>query len=157
MALIKWRKDSNRELFRNLLDIQKDMDGLFNLSLFGDVARDVGIFKNAFVPALDVYEDKENFVVTADLPGLRQDEIEAQVIDDILTIKAKRQQETEKKQKNYYRLERTQGSFSRSIALPKYVDVSKAKATYKDGVLELVVPKSEEARKKQIKIGMLRR
>ncbi|MBL7197654.1 MAG: Hsp20/alpha crystallin family protein [Candidatus Omnitrophica bacterium] len=152
MALIKWRKDIRYEPFFGLLNFQKDMDRLFNLSLFDDVAKNAGIFKNAFTPGLDLYEDKDNLVVKADLPGLKQEEIEVDVVDDILTIKGEKKQDVEKKEKNYYRFERAYGSFSRSIALPKYVDATKTKASYKDGVLELVIPKTEEAKKRKVKI-----
>lgn len=154
MFPIKLRKASSSEPLCGLLDIQKEIDELFNLSLFGDVNQDVGIFKDVFAPAIDIYEDKDSFVVKADLPGLKQDEIDVQVTDDILTIKGEKKQEVEKKEKNYYRFERSYGSLSRSVALPKYVDVAKTKATYKDGVLELVMPKTEEAKKKQIKIDI---
>ena len=154
MALIRWRKDNHGEPFHDLLDIQKDFDRLFGLSLFGDIARDIGICSTAFAVALDVYEDKENLIVKADLPGLKQEEIDVKVEDDILTIKGEKRQEAQKKEKDYYRFERAYGSFYRLVALPKYVDASKTKANYKDGVLELVIPKTEEAKKKQLKIDI---
>ena len=154
MALIKWRKGNHYDPFFGLLGIQKDVDRLFGHSLFDDVAKNVGILNNTFAPKLDVYEEKNNLVVKADLPGLKQEEIEVGVDDDILTIKGEKKQAVEKKEKNYYRFERTYGSFSRSIALPKYVDVSKTQASYKNGVLELIIPKTEEAKEKKIEIDI---
>jgi len=154
MALIKWRKGEQYDPLFGLLNIQNDMDRLFSLSLFDDVVKNVGIFKNTFTPELDVYEDKDNLIIKADLPGIKQEKINAEVTDDILTIKGERDQEVEKKDKNCYRFERAYGSFSRSIALPKYVDASKTKATFKDGVLELIIPKTEEAKEKKYKIDI---
>ena len=154
MALIKWRKNNGEDPFYGLLSVQNDLDRLFGLSLFDDVAKKVGIFKNTFSPELDVYEDKDNFIVKADLPGIKQDKVNVEVVDDILTIRGEKKQEVERKNKDCYRFERAYGSFSRSIVLPKYVDAAKAKASFKDGVLELTIPKTEEAKEKRIRIDI---
>lgn len=154
MALIRWRKDNHDDSLLGLFGIQGDIDRLFGLSLFDDVAKRVGIFSNAFFPDLDVYEDKDNLIIKADLPGIKQDKVNVEVADDILTIRGKKNQEVERKDKNCYRFERAYGSFSRSIALPKYVDTSKTKASFKDGVLELIIPKTEEAKENKIKIDI---
>ena len=77
-----------------------------------------------------------------------------EVVDDILTIRGEKKQEVERKDKQCYRFERAYGSFSRSMALPKYVDATKTKASFKDGVLELVIPRTEETKEKKIKIDI---
>ncbi len=154
MSLIKWRKNNSNDPLFGLLSVQSDLDRLFSLSLFDDVAGKVGIFKNTFSPELDVYDDKDNLIIKADLPGIKQDKVNIEVVDDILTIRGEKKQEVERKDKNCYRFERAYGSFSRSIALPKYIDASKTKASFKDGVLELIIPKTEEAKEKRIKIDI---
>ncbi|MFC1708686.1 Hsp20/alpha crystallin family protein [Candidatus Omnitrophota bacterium] len=156
MSLIEWRKDNSNDPLFGLLAVQNDLDRLFGLSFFDNVDKRVGMFKNAFSPDLDVYEDKDNLIIKADLPGIRQEKVNVEVVDDILTIRGEKNQEVERKDKSCYRFERAYGSFSRSITLPKYVDASKAKASFKDGVLDLTIPKTEDAKNRKIKIDINR-
>ena len=95
---------------------------------------------------------KEHLVIKADLPGLKQKDVNVSVDEGVLKIKGEKMNENEVKEKDYYRLERVSGSFERSLALPKNVDTAKIKATFKDGVLELILPKKEESKPKQIKV-----
>jgi HSP20 family protein len=147
MALIRWRP---RDIWNPFSDLQEDINKLFDLS--SDRLRGEGAI--IWSPSLDVYEEKDELVVKADLPGLKQDEIDIAIQGDVLTLKGERKQETEVKEKGYYRCERCYGSFQRSVALPYPVDQGKVKATYKGGVLEVRLPKSEEARQKKIKIDV---
>ncbi len=112
------------------------------------------IFSGQWMPAIDVYDSKDNFVVKADLPGLNKEEIEVSIEDDTLILKGEKKQESETKEQNFYRSERLYGSFFRAIALPATVDPSKVVAEYKDGVLKLTLPKKEDARPKQIKVDV---
>lgn len=100
------------------------------------------------VPAVDLYEDKDEIVVKVELPGMEKDDIDVDLTDDWLTIKGEKKKEEEKKEEDYYCCERFYGSFSRSVDLPKEVQVEKARASFKNDVLEIRLPKTEEARKK---------
>ena len=103
-------------------------------------------------PKVDIFEEGDNFVVKAEIPGMKKEEIEVNLTDDMVTISGEKKKEEKVEKKDYYRLERSFGSFSRSFRLPKDVQADKAKATFKDGVLELKVPKTEEAKKKEKKV-----
>jgi HSP20 family protein len=102
--------------------------------------------------ALDVVEEKEQYVLKADLPGITKEDIKVSIENGILTIEGQRKSETEEKDKQYHRVERSYGRFVRSLNLGAQVDAAKIKANYKDGVLELIVPKSEETKPKTIDI-----
>jgi HSP20 family protein len=99
--------------------------------------------------ALDVYEEKDDVVVKADMPGLKKEEIEVNLSGNTLTITGERKKSEEVKEKSYYRSERSYGMFRRSVELPADVQADKVTASFKDGVLEIRLPKSEEAKKKE--------
>jgi len=103
-------------------------------------------------PALDVFEDKDDVVVKAELPGMDKENIEVNLTDHMLTIKGEKKKEAEVKEENYYRSERSYGSFVRNIELPKAVHADKVKASFKNGILEVRAPKTEEAKSKEIKV-----
>lgn len=105
-------------------------------------------------PKVDIFEEGDNFVVKAEIPGMKKEEIEVNLTDDMVTISGEKKKEEKVEKKDYYRLERSYGSFSRSFRLPKEVQSDKAKATFKDGVLEVKVPKTEEAKKKEKKVSI---
>ena len=103
-------------------------------------------------PAVDFYEEKDDIVVKAELPGIDKNNGEVNLTDHTLTIKGEKKKEEEVKEKNYYRSERSYGSFVRTLELPTDVHADRVKATFKDGVLEVRLPKTEEAKKKEIKV-----
>jgi HSP20 family protein len=103
-------------------------------------------------PSLDVFEEKDEIVVKADLPGMNKDEIEVTVTENVVTIKGEKKKEEEVKEKDYYRRERSYGSFVRSVELPSEVKSDQIKANFKDGVLEVRMPKTEEAKKKSVPV-----
>lgn len=103
-------------------------------------------------PKVDIFEEGDNFVVKAEIPGLKKEEIEVNLTGDMITISGEKKKEEKVERKDYYRVERSYGSFTRSFRLPKEVQTDKAKATFKDGVLEVKVPKTEEAKKKEKKV-----
>jgi HSP20 family protein len=103
-------------------------------------------------PAVDLYEEKDEIVAKADLPGMTKDDIQVNLTDSLLTIKGEKKKEEEVKEKDYYRSERAYGTFTRSLALPTEVNAEKVRATFKNGVLEIHLPKTEEAKKKEIKV-----
>lgn len=103
-------------------------------------------------PAVDLYEEKDEIVAKAELPGMTKDDIQVNITDNLLTIKGEKKKEEEVKEKDYYRSERSYGAFARRVALPTEVNVEKISASFKNGVLEIHLPKSEEAKKKEIKV-----
>ncbi len=105
-----------------------------------------------FSPAVDVHEEDKQYIVKADLPGINKDHLDVSVSDNVLTIRGERKEERQLKTKGSWHSERWYGSFSRSIELPAEADVSSIKASFSEGVLELTIPKTENARPKQIKV-----
>jgi HSP20 family protein len=103
-------------------------------------------------PSVDIFEEGNDVVVKAELPGMKKENLAVNFADGDLIISGEKKQEEKIEKKNYYRMERSYGSFTRSFRLPSDVQGDKAKATFKDGVLEIRVPKTEETRKKEKKI-----
>ena len=103
-------------------------------------------------PLVDISEDDKEYVVKAEIPEMKKEDIKINVHDDVLTVSGERKYEKEDKGKKYHRVERAYGSFMRSFALPENVDGSKLSAEYKDGMLKVHLPKSEEAKKKAIEV-----
>jgi len=157
MALERWSPFSQPaerwDPFRSLGDIQTEMNRLFH-SFFGRPVR-VGVMERPWSPVVDMYETKDELVVTIELPGVREKEIGVSITGDMLTLKGERAQASEVKQESYHRLERYFGKFERNIRLPFPVDAAKAKVTYRDGLLEIKLPKTEEIKPKEIKIDVL--
>ena len=144
MALMRWRE---QDIFKELADLQEEMNRVFN-SLFKWPMR-----KEAkWSPSVDIYEDKDNLYVEAEIPGVDSKDIQLFLEGDTLTIKGKKEEKREVKEENFHRIERFQGEFQRKIVLPCEVDPDKIKASYKKGVLKVVLPKKEEAKGKEIKI-----
>ncbi|GBD95493.1 MAG TPA: Hsp20/alpha crystallin family protein [Nitrospirae bacterium] len=103
-------------------------------------------------PSVDIFEEGDNIVVKSDLPGMSKEDIEVDLTEDTITISGEKKKEEKVERKNYYRLERSCGSFKRSFALPAEVETGKAKASFKNGVLEVKIPKTAAAKKKEQKI-----
>ena len=133
MAIVKWN------------DPFEEFDRFFDL-------RPVNV--SGLMPAVDVYEDKDNVFVEASLPGIDEKDVEISVENDILTIEGKTEQKSEVEEKNYYRKEMRSGAFHRQVALPHAVQGDKAKADYAKGMLKITLPKREETKPKSIKISV---
>ena len=103
-------------------------------------------------PVVDLFEEKDDIVVKAEIPGIEKNNIEVNLADHTLTIKGEKKKEEEIKEENYYRAERSYGSFVRTLGLPKDVHTDKVKATFKNGILEVRLPKTEEAKAKEVKV-----
>jgi HSP20 family protein len=106
-----------------------------------------------WAPAMDLVEADDHFVLKADLPGLADDDVSIEVQDGTLTISGERKSEHEKREKGWYRLERSFGKFSRTLTLPEGVDAEKIEASFDKGVLEVRIPKPEERKPRRISIG----
>jgi HSP20 family protein len=144
MALVPWKP------FDELTSFRREMDRLWDRFFSERPALDM--LEKGWEPTMDITETKSDLIVKAELPGIDPKEIDISLTGDTLTIKGEKQQEKEEKEENYYRIERSYGIFSRTIKLPVSVQNDKIKASYQHGVLKITLPKSEEAKQKQIKI-----
>ena len=141
---------SRFEPFRGL-SLQDQFNRLFNESF--DRSWDEASL-TTWAPAVDIFETEQELVVKADLPDIKPEELDIRVENNILTIRGERKFEKKVEEKNYLRVERSYGSFSRSFSLANTVKTEAIKAEYKNGVLTLTVPKREEAKPKQIKVSV---
>jgi len=107
---------------------------------------------SSWTPAVDITEHDDQFVVKVELPGVNKDDVKIMLENNILTIRGEKKQEKETKKENYHRVERSYGSFQRSFTLPTTVKSDKIDAVYKDGILQIALPKAEEAKPKQIEV-----
>lgn len=155
MTMELWRPFSRSverwDPFRDLSDIQSEMNRLFD-TFFG---RPVRIGDRVWAPRVDVSETKDELVVSAELPGVNEKEVQVSITGDLLTIKGERNQEQETKDENYHRLERFYGKFERNIPLPIPIESGKVKAMYRNGVLEIHLPKAEQVKPKEVKIEVM--
>lgn len=139
---------SKWEPFRDMLSLRADMDRLFS-SLFGG---GYGEREGLWAPVVDIEEDNDTILVKAEIPGMKKEDIKVSVQSNILTITGERKHESETKNKTFHRVERSYGKFSRMITLPTDVDSDKVKATYKDGILNITLPKPEAVKPKHIDV-----
>ncbi|PIE31758.1 molecular chaperone [candidate division KSB3 bacterium] len=137
------------DFFGDLTDMQQEMNRLFD-EFFGE--RRAGLADGQWMPAVDVSETDSELVVRAELPGMTHDDIAVNLQDNVLTLKGEKKQEKKDEKANYHRLERSYGRFSRSFSLPAGVKAEDIKANFKDGILEVSMPKAEEAKSKKIAI-----
>ena len=113
---------------------------------------DDALIADGFAPAIDVYQDKDNVIVEAAITGIKPEDVEVTVENDVLTISGATEDKTEVKREDYYRKEIRSGSFSRSVILPMRVKGDAAEAHYESGVLKIVIPKAEEVKPKKIAV-----
>lgn len=135
--------------------LQREMDGLFDSFTRGFFEMEP--FENrmtSFAPRIDISETEKEITVTAELPGMDEKDVELSVSRESLTIKGEKKEEKEEKGKAYYRMERSFGSFTRTIPLPAEADIDKVEASYKKGVLRVSVPKTEKALRETKKIAV---
>jgi HSP20 family protein len=155
MAIVPWRKREDVwQPFREVESLQSEMNKLFDLSLGRWPLRSMGLMEGAWSPSVDVFDSKDNVLVKVDIPGMKKEDMEISVDGDTLTIKGEKKEETESKDKGYVKTERFFGSFNRALSLPAEIEENKVKASYKDGVLEIILPKKEEQKPKQIKVDI---
>jgi HSP20 family protein len=126
----------------------READRLFD-AFFGQGDREA----RRWVPPVDLVEAEDHFVLKADLPGMTQDDVSIEVQDGTLSISGERKAEHEQRERGWYRIERSFGSFSRSLTLPEGVDPDRIQAEFRDGVLEVRIPKPEERKPRRIEIS----
>jgi HSP20 family protein len=147
MALARWTPA------RDISSIRDEMNRLFN-EFWGRGTSEEGTWSaGAWMPPVDIYENDDALVVKAELPGFSKEDITVELKNNTLMLRGERKRETEMKEGNYQRMERTYGAFQRSFVLPTTVDQQKVQATYKDGILELNLPKVEAAKPKRVAIS----
>ncbi|MBC7265694.1 MAG: Hsp20/alpha crystallin family protein [Coriobacteriia bacterium] len=139
MAIVRW------DPFGEIMSIQREMDRLFGRLGLGRLPESAS--EIAWMPRIDVKSTGDDMVVYAELPGMSKDDISVEVTDGVLTIKGERRAETEKSEEGWLIRERSYGAFERSLALPEGVEPDKITADYKDGVLEVHIPKAMAALK----------
>jgi HSP20 family protein len=149
MALIRW------EPVRELNTLQNEMNRLFN-TVF-DTPQQNGGSSTAlrrWIPAMDLVETEDDFVLRADLPGLSEQDVNIELEDHVLTVSGERKSEHEERKEGYYRVERASGTFSRSLTLPEGVNADAIKASFDKGVLEIRIPKPEERKPRKVAISV---
>ena len=154
MKVIRRRRPElwNWSSIDRLTNLRDEINRLFDLP-FGDWTREAELF-NGWAPAVDLYENKDAFMVRAELPGMKREDIDITYHDGAVTISGERKYEEKPNDTETYRSERFFGRFHRTLTLPKPVQSEKAKATYKDGILTVVLPKTAEAKPKQIEVSV---
>jgi HSP20 family protein len=151
MALIRW------EPATELNTIQSEMNRLFNTFFDQPGGRTSGSAERRWIPAMDIVETPEHYVLRADLPGLSDEDVNVQLEENVLTISGERKAEDEHQRDGYYRLERAVGGFSRSLTLSDGVDPDGVQAHFDRGVLEIKVPKPEQKKPRQVQIKLASR
>jgi HSP20 family protein len=146
MALIRW------DPFREMSSLQERMNRLMSDFRTRSPLGEEEMAQGAWIPAVDIYETKESIVLNVELPGVTQQDLALEVKDNTLTIRGEKKLEKDVKEESFHRMERTYGSFMRAFTLPSTVSQDKVKAKFKDGVLEIMLPKAEEAKPKQIRV-----
>ncbi len=146
MAIVKY------DPWRDVLSLRDEIDRLFEdfFPVKSSERRDY--LSEVWAPAIDIYETKDDVVVKAELPGMSKEDIKINIVDNSLIIEGEKKQEKEVKEENYYRVERRYGAFRRVVEIPVPVKTENVEATYKDGVLEIKLPKKEEAKPKEIEV-----
>jgi HSP20 family protein len=151
MALVRW------EPVREVRTVQQEMNRLFGT--FFDSQAGYGVRANGgrarrWIPAMDLVEQEDRFVLRADLPGLSEEDVKIELDDNVLTISGERRSEQEERRDGYSRVERASGSFSRSLVLPEGVDADSVDARFENGVLEVSVPKPTQRKPQRVAISV---
>jgi HSP20 family protein len=144
MALVRWEPV-------RITSLQSEMNRLFN-TFFDTPTTGNGSTTRRWIPAMDLVETEDDFVLKADLPGLKEEDVNIEVDENVLTVSGERKAEHEDKREGYVRVERSYGSFRRSLTLPKGVDAEAVTANFENGVLEVHIPKPEERKPRRVAI-----
>jgi HSP20 family protein len=155
MAIDRWRPFGTVERwdpFRGMGEMQNEINRLFE-NFGGRPAMAGG--ERTWLPTVDVHETKDDIVLSFDIPGVSEKDVQLTITGDLLTLKGERRFDRESNENTYHRVERLYGKFERSVQLPMTVQTDKVKATYRDGVLEVKLAKADEVKPRQIKIDLM--
>ena len=147
MAIVRW------EPLRELTTLQNEMNRLFGSAFDTPTPGNAGALRR-WMPAMDLVEAEEHFILRADLPGMSEEDVNIEVEERVLTISGERKAEHTENKDGYHRVERAFGSFSRSLTLPEGVDAEAVTANFDRGVLEIRIPKPEQRKPRKISIGV---
>ncbi len=147
MALVRWRP------MRDMMNVQDEMNRLFD-RFFGKELwdEDEQLSQTNWFPVVDIKENKDEFTVFAELPGMNKEDVHITFTDGKLVIEGERKKEQEENEANYHRVERSYGKFCRTFQLPSGIQANKIAADFKDGILKIKLPKSEEVKPKEIEV-----
>ena len=145
MAIIRW------DPFRDMVTLRERMNKLFE-DMAASRGEEKDLATSSWAPAVDIYETESEVVLTAEIPGIEEKDVEIKVEDNTLTLRGERKFEKETKEENYHRIERAYGSFFRSFTLPNYVDQDKIEAEHENGILKVRMPKRAELKPRKVKI-----
>jgi HSP20 family protein len=151
-GLTRWEPATRWNPFKEIEDMEKRLSSFLGRTSVSGGDKKEAITVAEWSPLVDISEDDKEYLIKAEVPEMKKEEIKINVHDDVLAISGERKYEKEEKGKKYHRVERAYGSFVRSFALPEDADGSKVSAEYKDGVLKVHLPKSEKAKPKAIEV-----
>lgn len=146
MAIIRW------DPFRDLVTLRERMNRLFEDAVSTARSEEKDMISSTWAPAVDIYEDEKSLVLTAEIPGINEKDVEIKIEDNTLSIHGERKLEKETKEENYHRIERAYGSFYRSFTLPNHIDQDKIQAEHENGMLKITMPKKAELQPRKVKI-----
>ena len=145
MAIIRW------DPFRDLITIREKMNPLFEEAVISR-GEEKDLVSSSWTPTVDIFETENELVLSAEVPGINEKDIEIKIEDNTLTLRGERKFENETKEENYHRIERAYGSFFRSFSLPLYINQDIIKAEHLNGVLKIIMPKKPELKPRKVKI-----
>jgi len=151
MALVRW-SPVRWDPFGEFSTLQERMNRLFEDLIPATRKGGEELNTGTFYPSVDIYEGEKDITLKAELPGIDKKDVHVEINDGVITLRGERKIEKEDKKEHYHRVERSYGSFNRSFTLPTTVDSGKVKANYKDGILEVTLPRKEEAKPKSIPV-----
>src|SRR3982750_4581378 len=146
MAIVRY------DPFRDLRTLQEEVNRLFSTNLTRSFD-DEGIGRGAWAPSVDIYENKDQIVLEAELPGMRREDFDLSIENNVITLRGERRFEKQDDSDNYHRVERSYGSFTRSFTLPQTVTAEGATAEYRNGVLRVTLPKREKTKARRIQVS----
>src|SRR5215471_5678193 len=146
MAIVRY------DPFRDLRTLQEEVNRLFSTNLTRSFGDDEGIGRGAWAPSVDIYENKDQIVLEAELPGMKQEDFDLSIENNVITLRGERKFEKTDETDNSHRVERSYGSFTRSFTLPQTVSAEGASAEYNNGVLRVTLPKREETKARRIEV-----
>jgi HSP20 family protein len=155
MAIERWRPfATSAERWEPFREIQSEMNRLFDGFFGRPTAIATATGSRVWMPVVDMYETKDDLILNFELPGVREKDVSLSITGDLLTVRGERSFDQELKNDNSYHVERAYGKFERTVQLPMPVQADRVKAVYRDGVLEVKLPKADEVKPKEIKIDI---
>jgi len=149
MALVKWKNRSLNDPWEEMRSLQNEINDLFTINR---IPTTTGLFDHSVTPSIDFIEEENEFILSCELPGLEESDIDVSIASNILTLKGNKKSQEEQSEGKYYKKETWSGSFQRTITLPHTVDNEKISAEMRNGILQVLLPKKEESKPKQISV-----